>query len=86
MGDDPILWLTELCDIVSLMNDTELPAVIHELGDSCWCQLVFLNVCKTDSRNLAKTKVGKIDITNWDLIPQEVDIPVCQIGWFPDSS
>ncbi len=86
MGDDSILWLTKLCDIVSLMNDTELPAVIHELGDSHWCQLVFLNVHKTDSHNLVKTKVGKIDITNWDLILQEVDIPVHQIGWFPDSS
>ncbi len=76
MGDDPILWLTELRDIVSLMSDTELPAVIHELGDSRWCQLVFLNVRKTASRSLVKTKVAKIDITNWDLIPQEADIPV----------
>ncbi|KAK0429950.1 hypothetical protein EV421DRAFT_1913616 [Armillaria borealis] len=75
MGDDPILWLTELHDIVSLMSDTELPAVIHELGDSHWCQLVFLNVCKTTSHILVKTKVVKIDITNWDLIPQEADIP-----------
>ncbi len=59
MGDDPILWLTELRDIVSLMSDTELPAVIHELGDSRWCQLVFLNVRKTASRQSSENQSGE---------------------------
>ncbi|KAK0452818.1 uncharacterized protein EV420DRAFT_1482112 [Desarmillaria tabescens] len=76
MGDDPLPWLIELRDIVIRMDDKSLPHIRHELGDNRWCQLIYLNIRKTDARTLVKTKVGKVDVSDWDLLPQETGISV----------
>ncbi len=59
------------------MDDKALLWVRHKLGDSRPCNLLFLSIRKTETRTtLVKTKIGKVDICDWDLLPQEANISV----------
>ncbi len=70
------------------MEDANQSKAMAELSHELWCQLVFLNVHRGQSRTLNKTKVCKINISDWDLIPVEADEPVrvsiMDFSIFPD--
>ncbi len=68
--------LTELRDIVAGMGTAAQNKAAVEISLGVWCQLVFLNVHRGHSRSLNQTRVCKVDISDWDLIPTEADDPV----------
>ncbi|KAK0453000.1 uncharacterized protein EV420DRAFT_1557957 [Desarmillaria tabescens] len=68
-------WLTQLRDLVVDLGPANKDKVISKIGLELWCQLVFLNVHRGNSRTLSKTKVSKVDISTWDLIPTEANMP-----------
>ncbi|KAK0216467.1 hypothetical protein EDD85DRAFT_995913 [Armillaria nabsnona] len=79
--DEPGLgFLTDLRDIIVEMEDVNQSKAMAELSHELWCQLVFLNVHRGQSRTLNKTKVCKINISDWDLIPVEADEPCKTCG------
>ncbi|PBK79568.1 hypothetical protein ARMGADRAFT_1172327 [Armillaria gallica] len=79
--DEPGLgFLTDLRDIIVEMEDANQSKAMGELSHELWCQLVFLNVHRGQSRTLNKTKVCKINISDWDLIPVEADEPCKTCG------
>ncbi|PBK61398.1 hypothetical protein ARMSODRAFT_964971 [Armillaria solidipes] len=79
--DEPgLALLTDLRDIIVEMEEENQSKAMAALGRELWCQLVFLNVHRGQSRTLNKTKVCKINISDWDLIPVEADEPCKTCG------
>ncbi|KAK0437661.1 hypothetical protein EV421DRAFT_1006075 [Armillaria borealis] len=79
--DEPgFALLTDLRDIIVEMEEENQSKAMTALGRELWCQLVFLNVHRGQSRTLNKTKVCKINISDWDLIPVEADEPCKTCG------
>ncbi|KAK0469469.1 uncharacterized protein EV420DRAFT_1633895 [Desarmillaria tabescens] len=73
-------WLTQLWDLAIDLGPANKDEVISKLGLELWCQLIFLNIHHSNSRTLSKTKVSKVDISTWDLIPTEADTPCKTCG------
>ncbi len=69
-------WLSNIRDVIAGMGDAYQAKVSTTIGLELWCQLVFLSVHRGHSRTLNKTRVCKIDISDWDLISVEADAPV----------
>ncbi|KAK0435088.1 uncharacterized protein EV420DRAFT_1653463 [Desarmillaria tabescens] len=79
-------WLTGTRDLIVDMGEVYQSKAAAEIGTELWCQLVFLNVHRGHSRTLNKTRVSKIDISDWDLIPVEAGEPAKRcVGEAPDG-
>ncbi|KAK0440288.1 hypothetical protein EV421DRAFT_1905434 [Armillaria borealis] len=73
--DPSVEWLRNIRDVIAGMGDAYQAKASATIGPELWCQLIFLNVHCGHSQTLNKTRVCKIDISDWDLVPVEADAP-----------